>query len=315
VTPADTVSVVIATRDRPAELDRCLRSLRPSVRPVDDVIVVDSAPATSTTRELVAREHPDVRYLHEARPGLAIAHNRGLVEATGALVAFTDDDVTVDRRWVLELAAGFARDPRIGCVTGLILPAELRTSAQVWADRHWGLQKGFREQLFTQPLRRLSADVYPYAAGRFGSGANMAFRAGVLHDLGGFDPLMGAGTAVLAGDDLAAFFGVIAAGHWLLYTPAARVCHWYAPEPEALRKQAYGYGAGLSAYVTKLLADDPLRVLDIAVRAPAALKHARGLARSRGARDGRPADLVVLERRGMARGPAAYLRGRLRSSA
>ena len=160
--------------------------------------------------------------------GLAAAHNRGLAEAGGAIVAITDDDVTVDARWLLEIAAGFARDPRIGCVTGLILPAELRTPAQVWADRHWGVAKGFRERLYTRPLRRLSVRPYPYTAGCFGSGANMAFRAAPLRARHGFDPGMGTGTPARGGDDLAAFFAVIASGHALLFTPAALVWHWYA---------------------------------------------------------------------------------------
>jgi GT2 family glycosyltransferase len=306
----EAIGVVIATRDRPTALARCLRSLAAMEPPAHEVIVVDNAPTTTAARELIARDFPHVRYLREERPGLAAAHNRGLAAVTTALVAFTDDDVTVDRLWLRELGAAFGRDPRIACATGLILPAELRTPAQVWAARHWGLEKGFREQLFARPLRRLSAETYPYTAGRFGSGANMAFRTGMLRELGGFDALMGAGTAARGGDDLAAFFEVIAAGHWILYTPAALVWHWYAEDPETLLRQAFGYGAGLSAYLTKIVADDPLRALDLVARAPAAVVHAGRLVRSRGAGDGRPPELRRLERRGMAIGPAAYLRGR-----
>jgi GT2 family glycosyltransferase len=308
---AEPISVVIATRDRPAALARCLVSVAALDHPADEVIVVDNAPATSATKQLIERDHPEVRYLREDRPGLAAAHNRGLEHATGAIVAFTDDDVAVDRLWLSELAAGFARDPRIGCVTGLILAAELRTPAQLWADSHWGVAKGFCERLYTHPLRHLSTRPYPYAAGRFGSGANMAFRAAALRELHGFDPLMGTGTAARGGDDLAAFFGIVAAGHSILFTPAALVWHWYAEDVDALRRQAYGYGAGLTAYLAKILTDDPSRVVDVAARAPAALVHLRGLARSRSPRDGRPADLVARERRGMAGGAPAYLRSRL----
>ena len=308
---AEPVSVVIATRDRPGPLARCLASVARVEHPAFEVIVVDNAPATSATRDLVAREHPEVRYVREDRPGLAAAHNRGLAEAGGAIVAITDDDVTVDPLWLLEIAAGFARDPRIGCVTGLILPAELRTPAQVWADRHWGVAKGFRERLYARPLRHLSLRPYPYTAGCFGSGANMAFRAATLRALHGFDPGMGAGTPARGGDDIAAFFAVIASGHALLFTPAALVWHWYAEDVDALRRQAYGYGAGLTAYLAKVVADDPIRLVDLAARAPAALAHARGLSRSRAPHDGRPADLRRIERRGMAGGAAAYTRGRL----
>jgi GT2 family glycosyltransferase len=305
------VSVVIATRDRPGPLARCLASLAAVDHDAVEVIVVDNAPATPATCDLIARAHPGVRYLREDRPGIAAAHNRGLAAASGALVAFTDDDVTVDPRWPGEIAAGFARDPRIGCVTGLILPAELRTPAQRWADEHWGVAKGFRERLHTRPLRHLSSRAYPYTAGRFGSGANMAFRADTLRAAGGFDARTGTGTPARGGDDLAAFFDVIASGGAILFTPAALVWHWYAEDVDALRRQAYGYGAGLTAYLTKVVADDPTRILDLAARAPAALAHTRELARTRSPGDGRPADLRRLERRGMAGGAAAYARGRL----
>ena len=308
---ADPVSVVIATRDRTGPLARCLASIAALDHDAVEVIVVDNAPATAATRDMIAREHPGVRYLREDRPGLAAAHNRGLAEATGGVVAFTDDDVTVDPRWLGEIAAAFARDPRIGCVTGLILPAELRTPAQVWADDHWGVAKGFRERLHTRPLRHLSARAYPYTAGAFGSGANMAFRTDVLRALDGFDAEIGTGTPARGGDDLAAFFAVIAAGHGILFTPAALVWHWYAEDVDTLRRQAYGYGAGLTAYLTKVVADEPIRLVDLAARAPAALAHTRELARTRSPGDGRPADLRRLERRGMAGGAAAYLRGRL----
>jgi hypothetical protein len=308
---AEPVSVVIATRDRPASLARCLASLRRLDHEAFEVIVVDNAPATSATRDLIRSAFPEVRYVREDRPGLATAHNRGLAEAGGGIVAITDDDVTVDPRWLVEVAAGFARDPSIGCVTGLILPAELRTPAQLWADHHWGVAKGFGERLYTQPLRHLSARAYPYTAGAFGSGANMAFRTATLRARRGFDGLIGTGTPTRGGDDLAAFFDVIAAGEAILFTPAALVWHWYAEDVDTLRRQAYGYGSGLTAYLAKVVADDPTRLLDLAARAPAALAHARGLARSRAPHNGQPADLRRLEHRGMAGGAAAYARGRL----
>ena len=63
------MSVVIATRDRPGPLARCLASVARLDHPAFEVIVVDNAPATTATRDLVAREHPEVRYVREDRPG------------------------------------------------------------------------------------------------------------------------------------------------------------------------------------------------------------------------------------------------------
>ena len=63
------ISVIICTRDRPAHLRECLRSLeRLSDRP-EEILVVDNASRTSETREVV-REFPGVRYVFEPRPGL-----------------------------------------------------------------------------------------------------------------------------------------------------------------------------------------------------------------------------------------------------
>jgi cellulose synthase/poly-beta-1,6-N-acetylglucosamine synthase-like glycosyltransferase len=84
-----------------------------------------------------------VRYVREDRPGLAIAHNRGLQEVTASLVAFTDDDVQVDPGWLRELVLEFLADERVACVTGLILPMQLETPSQAWIEQFGGFGKGF----------------------------------------------------------------------------------------------------------------------------------------------------------------------------
>jgi GT2 family glycosyltransferase len=252
-----------------------------------------------------------VAYVREDRPGLAVAHNRGLEEARGAVVAFTDDDVVVDRLWAAQLAKAFATAPQVGCVTGMILPLELDAPAQVWGAGAWGVGKGFERRVF-DGRRPPGQPLYPYAAGVFGSGANMAFRADVLHALGGFDPRLGAGTPACGGDDLAAFFDVIAAGHRLIYEPTAIVRHRHRADYASLRRQAYGYGSGLVAYLAKTVADDPRRLLAVAARAPWALTHLLSPRSPKNA--GRPpdvpAELARIERRGMAAGAVAYARSR-----
>lgn len=311
-------SVVVATRDRPASLERCLESLLELDHPRYEVIVVDNAPSTPATRQLVTGDRfaDRVTYICEPRPGLAAAHNRGLTAASGALVAFTDDDVTVDPGWLLELAGGFERTERVACVTGLIVPAQLDTPAQVLAERLWGFNKGFGELIFDRDTDR-GDTLYPYTAGTFGSGANMAFDTAVLRRLGGFDPATGAGTLARGGDDLAAFFAVVSAGYRLVYRPAAFVRHAHHADYAALERQAYGYGVGLTAFLTKTIVDRPGRLLELARLS----RH--GVTRvldPRGGRDAaggapviRPAGLVRAERRGMLHGPAAYVRSRHRT--
>ena len=306
-------SVVVATRDRPEHLAACLDSLLAMEYPRFEIVVVDNAPQTSATADLVRNSFAarGVRYVRENRPGLAAAHNRGIAESGGWVIAFTDDDVLVDRLWLLELAHGFEATKSVGCVTGLILPTELETPTQVVLERYSRLGKGFSRRLFDTGPNRPDDRLFPYAAGLFGSGANMAFSAEALSRLGGFDPATGTGTRARGGDDLAAFFGVVSLGYTLVYEPGAIVRHRHRPDAD-LERQLFDYGAGLTAYLTKTVVDRPGRLLDLAGRVPRGLAHGLGRRSRRNAGWQRlvPQELVRAERRGMLYGPLGYLASR-----
>jgi GT2 family glycosyltransferase len=308
-------SVVIATRDRPASLAACLDSLlRQDYEPFE-IIVVDNAPATSDTADLVARRYSEtgkVRYLREDRPGLGRAHNCGLRLAKAAIIAFTDDDVIVDPGWLKAIASEFQSSDRIGCVTGLILPAELETRAQYWTERHGGFGKGFERRVFDLGENRLEGKLFPFAAGAFGSGANMAFSRRALERIGGFDCALGAGTPARGGDDLASFVAVVRGGLQLVYQPEAIVWHHHRRAEEGMRRQAYDYGVGLGAYLTKLVVDEPALALHFAKASPAAIAYILGSSSDKNRRvpDDYPRSFVWRERIGILAGIPAYLRSR-----
>lgn len=313
---APLISVVVATRERPRSLAACLDSLSRMEYPAYEIVVVDNAPVTDATASLVAnRAEQNIRYAREPRRGLAAAHNRGLERATGAIVAFTDDDVILDRKWLTEISRGFRAAPDVACVTGLIMPAELQTQAQVLLETHGHFGKGFEKQLVNGGTRRPADPLFPFTVGKLGSGANMAFRMDRLRELGGFDPAMGAGTTARGGDDLAALFSVLAAGYSLVYQPTALAWHQHRRDLESLRHQTYGYGVGLGAYLTSALVGHPAMVGPALRLAPAALRYAFHPASPRNARVGSswPRELVWRERRGLVLGPLAYGVSRWRS--
>ncbi|MEU0384418.1 glycosyltransferase [Streptomyces chartreusis] len=316
-------SVVVATRERAGQLARALDSLLAQDHPRFEIVVVDNAPVTSETRELIERKYAErVRYVCEPVPGLAVAHNTGLAAVRGEVVAFTDDDVVADPRWLTELTAPFAADPGLGCCTGLILPARLTTPAQVLLESHGGFAKGFTPRTYDPARPPGDEPLFPFTAGRFGSGANMAFRTAVLRSVGGFDPATGAGTSARGGDDLYGFVRVLAQGHRLRYTPSALVWHHHRETWRDLETQAYGYGAGLTAYLTAVLVNRPALLPAFLARLPRGLAHARALTAVRetegggapGDHDTRthpwPRRLSRLQRRGMVYGPVGYLRAR-----
>jgi GT2 family glycosyltransferase len=310
------VSVVVATRERPEQLSRCLETLLRQDYPDFEIIVVDNAPATDDTARLIEGRFPGrVAYVREPVRGLAAAHNRALELAVGELIAFTDDDVFVDRQWLSAIAEAFADNPNAGCVTGLILPARLETAAQAMLERRGGFGKGFRrvEHSLFAPGRH---PLFPFTAGRLGSGANMAFSARALRALGGFDPATGTGTAARGGDDLLAFFRVAAAGHSVVYQPDALVWHVHRSDRAALAKQAFGYGVGLGAFLTAALVHEPRMLLPLMRRLPRGIAYAARNSRPDSAASGAwPAALARRERWGLVLGPLAYALSRHRSRA
>ena len=70
-----------------------------------EIVVVDNAPVTDATASLVGkRAEQNLCYAREPKRGVAAAHNCGLERARGAIVAFTDDDVVLDRKWLIEIS-------------------------------------------------------------------------------------------------------------------------------------------------------------------------------------------------------------------
>jgi glycosyltransferase involved in cell wall biosynthesis len=310
------VSVVVATRERADKLAACLDSLALLDYPDFEVVVIDNDPVTSDTESLIRERADDrVRYVREPCRGLASAHNRGLAESAGRIVAFTDDDVIVDSKWLLAITRAMREEPDAACVTGLILPAELITQAQLLLEFHGHFSKGFSRRVVNTADRRPADPLFPFTVGKLGSGANMAFDRDRLLAAGGFDRATGAGTVARGGDDLAALFGVLAAGHSLAYEPAALVWHRHRRDVASLSAQAYGYGVGLSAYLTSAMVSHPGMIGRAMLRAPAGLAYALrpDSDRNRHLDDSWPRELIRLERKGMAVGPFAYAASRWRS--
>jgi hypothetical protein len=116
----------------------------------------------------------------------------------------------------------------------------------------------------------------------------------------------------MGGDDLAAFYDVVSAGHRLVYEPAAIVLHQHHRDQAALRRQTYGYGAGLGAHLMRCLMADPRLALTLLLSGSTALRRARTIVRPPVATGlpPYPADLSRQQLRGLLSGPGRYLRSR-----
>jgi GT2 family glycosyltransferase len=301
----------VTTCNRPFQLRRTLDSLLAQTYPTFELIVVDNRPDAAVTGPAVRERYgtdPRVRCIGEPRAGLSAARNAGLAHARGSFVAFTDDDVTIDRHWLSSLAHALLGDEAVACVTGLILPLELETMAQLWFEQFGGFGKGFRRQSFDLGPNRPPDALFPYTAGRFGSGANTAFRTGVLKALGGFAVDLGAGTPAHGGEDLDAYLNVIHAGYRLVYEPRAILWHPHHLDLPKLSRQIHRYGVGLTAALTRRFLASREERREIIRRLPAGLAYALHprSPKNTGKGPSYPARLTLLELAGMLRGPIAY---------
>ena len=245
------VTVAVCTRDRAAQLGECLDAVAALDYPQQqlDLLIVDNAPTDSATRDLVAR-YPRMRYVCEPRPGLDWARNRAIREARGDIIAFTDDDVSVDPAWVRALARTFAEEPHAMCVTGLVVPDEIDTPAQALFETYGGFGRGFERSVSRVPPSERAARRYG-GTGRFGTGANMAFRRSFFAREGLFDPALDVGTPSNGGGDLEMFFRVLKSGDALVYEPAAMVRHRHRRDYASLREQIANNGVGFYAYLVR----------------------------------------------------------------
>jgi glycosyltransferase involved in cell wall biosynthesis len=250
------LTVAICTKDRPENLARCLQSLL-NLQTPDlklEILVIDNAPSDERTKELV-KSLQSVRYVREPKPGLDFARNRALDSATGELLAFLDDDVVVDRKWLEGLMEAWAENPDAAAFTGLVLPYELATDAQILFEQRGGFRRGFEKIRYGQVLP--GNPLHPCGAGIFGAGCNMAFRRELLLKIGGFDDALDTGAPLPGGGDLDIFYRVIRAGYSLVYEPKYLVFHQHRREYEKLRRQYWTWGLGFMAFVVKSYQSDP----------------------------------------------------------
>jgi len=124
----DRISVIVSTYKRKEKLARLLESFRylHSICPLE-FIVVDSA-SHDGTDEVVKNWIPTIDFAevkYQVLPGrvpLARSRNIGISLSTGTIIAFTDDDCTVDPGWTDHLYRALTASPGLAGVGGRVLP-------------------------------------------------------------------------------------------------------------------------------------------------------------------------------------------------
>jgi glycosyltransferase involved in cell wall biosynthesis len=117
-------SIVIPTFHRPDLLKAAVASCYAQEIGSDqelEIVVVDNSDDGNAMTICSMLNQGNLRYIHEARTGLAFARNRGIEEATGKYLAFLDDDEVAMPSWIGELNHAFLRS-KADVVFGKVIP-------------------------------------------------------------------------------------------------------------------------------------------------------------------------------------------------
>ncbi|WP_161888741.1 glycosyltransferase family 2 protein [Pontibacter russatus] len=237
------VSVIVCTRNRAAQLGKCLHMLTNLSCQPAEIVVVDNCSDGPSTRE-TAEKFSGVIYVREPRIGLDIARNTGIAHATAPIVAYVDDDVAVHPLWLYRVWETF-QDPAVAAMTGLVIASELDTEAQFIFEQHWSFNRGYVDVVYDRAFFDATLSQGP-PVWRIGAGANMAFRRDVFEEAGYFNELLDVGAAGCNGDS-EMWYRILAKGDVILYNPRAVVYHEHRRDMKGLRKQIYSYMRGFTA--------------------------------------------------------------------
>jgi len=296
-------TIAVCTRNRTNDVKLCLDALMKLPDRGQEIIVIDNAPSTDSTKKLI-EQYPSVRYILENRKGLDIARNRALAEATNEIVVFTDDDAIPDKDWLDNIIRNFDH-PLVMCVTGMTMPFELETKAQEEIENYSPFGKGFFRKIFS--ITRWQ----PLATGNVGAGANMALRKNLINEIGGFDEALDAGTPTQSGGDHEFFARVLLAGYHIVYEPEAVSWHRHRRTWKEAVNAIHGYGIGVYAFWTRLFFEEkqysiilfPKHWL-LQTQLPNFYKSVFKIKKSY------PLSFLLAEFRGCLKGPFAYFKSR-----
>ncbi|MBY0383503.1 MAG: glycosyltransferase family 2 protein [Xanthobacteraceae bacterium] len=120
------MTVLICTRNRAKSLDRTLGTITRAKHPKDgdwELIVVDNG-STDETQQVIEsyRTKLPIRTVIETASGLSHARNRGVAEASGDFIIWTDDDVGVNETWMDAYLKAIEANPKAAVLGGKIFP-------------------------------------------------------------------------------------------------------------------------------------------------------------------------------------------------
>jgi len=259
------ISIIVCTYNRAESLSVTLDSLSELLLPPSmavEIVVVDnnsSDGTAGTIQRYCTGKNSRFKYVHEPKQGLSNARNAGIDNAGGDIIVFTDDDVLVDKNWLLKIVEAFV-EHGAECVGGKIVP--------LWpGEKPAWVSKNIEYMLavfdWGDEIMEFKTEYpAPY-------GANMAFSRRILREIGSFNTTLGRkGSKLYCGEDTEMALRVLKSKGKIVYQPHAVVHHMI--DPNRLHKSYFrkwqfeageGHGAVLGASCARNILSIPYYII------------------------------------------------------
>ncbi len=227
------LSVIVCTKNRPGNINKCLKSIISSTNIKFEVVVIDQSANCDTENIVNKIEYKNIKYIRSLETGLSRARNLGLKVANGKIIVFTDDDCIVDRNWINNINKHFTNNKQTVCVFGKVLP----------------YYKTFITGCICPSITTRN-DSYSTSEPcvvweRLGGGNNMAFTKKSINNIGGFRNWLGVGSYGCSGEEQDLVLRLLLKKQKVDYVPSIKVWHdrWIKPKEKIILDNKYIVGA------------------------------------------------------------------------
>jgi glycosyltransferase involved in cell wall biosynthesis len=236
------ISVIVCTYNRSDYILKALNSLAQQTLPASqyEIIIVNnnSTDHTDALCQTFLQEHGQQNcfYFIETQQGLSYARNRGIVESSGDILVFMDDDAQADENYLQEICHFFESNPDAEACGGRIYP-DFESKRPDWMSR------------FLLPLTStidMGNKIKLFKGSKYPVGANMAFKKKVFQQYGMFNPDLGRkGNNLDGSEEKDIFLKIKKDKKEIYYLPFATVKHQVPDKRltfDFIKRQAFGIG-------------------------------------------------------------------------
>jgi len=213
-----TVSIIVPVHNAEKTIEKCLKSLTELHYLGEYQVILVNNRSTDGTVSLAKKYN--VKIIDASRlQNPYYARNVGIAQSHSQIVAFTDSDCIVGKKWIHFFATAMMRDPQVAGIGGQILHKTNNAMESIFAELGIGTHR------FEGAL--------PYLIT-----ANAVYRMEVLKEIGLFDETF------FSGGDVDLSWRMIKKGYRLHYEPRAIVYHFPRKNVYSFFRQHYIYGLG-----------------------------------------------------------------------